>query len=260
MALRATFSDRQLRKLAHENDRVQLLRSRNDLLEHLIFDQDGVQLRALVRQIGEYVVNTVEENTLFGQRQQKWLEQSSSTAVASVAPSSLAKQILSADNQREIKDMFARALDRNANDDKARMAQLQIIFFALTTLVDFRAQLMQSFDKVARFDVVDDRPAPKSVAERRKMVESMVREEQRRKVEKHNKIATRPLCMFLKNDARRLMSELLDSSNDSHTNTDTKSYVEQCIGLYLQYKEATTAELVADYVELAAAEAELQQK
>jgi len=255
-----SVSDKYLRKLAHENDKVQMLRSRTDLLEHLIFDQEGVHLRSLVGQIGEFVLNTVKENTLFGQRQQKLLEQSSSTAVASVAPSSLAKQILSPDDQREIKEMFDRALDRDANDDKARMAQLQIIFFALTTLVDFRSQLMQRFDKVARFDAVDDRPAPKSVAERRKMVENLLKEEQRRKVEKCNKIATVPLCMFLKNDALRLKSELTDSSNDTHTNTDTKSYVEQCIGCYLKYKHATTPELVADHLELTAAETELQQK
>lgn len=234
-------SDNYLRKLAPENDKVQGVRNRTDLLERMIRDESGNDLRHYTRMIGELVMQIADELELFAKRQQAILEARSSTAVAAVAPSSFAKKQLTPDDKDELKRMFARCLDGNPNDDKARTAQLQIVFAALTLLFDVRNQLTEKPEHVERFHDVEIDSAPMSVAERKKAVEAAYKERQRQNELRANLIPTGPLNMWLKKDALDLWSRLLDKK------LTTQQYVEQCCNTYMQYKPTMTAEIVRRY-------------
>lgn len=221
----AVVSTERLRDLYEENTRVQALRSSNDLLERLIMDRDGTDLRAVVSRIGALVQQTAKEFNALHERMQLANEMRNEGAV-----SSFMNQKLAPDDMRVIDHMFHIVLHENPNDDKARVAQLAIVFVALTIEVDVRQQLTPPPKHVDRFSNNNNGAA-----------ETIVDDAEQAQRERANQIQREPLTLFLKNDARRLMTRLADSI------IDLRTYVSECVATYMAYKQAACRRVALQY-------------
>lgn len=203
----AVASSNNLLDLFERNTRVQELRNNNDLLERLIMDPDGTDLRACVAKIGALLQTNIREfNRLNDHLQETWARRNDG------AVSSFMNQKMAAEDVRSIDHMFHSCLDNNPNDDKARVAQLAILFTALTIEVDVRQQLTEQPTHVDRFtdsDVPDlteiDPTWPPAKKARAREAQQKARA---------NQIQREPLTLFLKHDARRLLTQYSESQID----------------------------------------------
>jgi len=156
---------------------------------------------------------------------------------------SLASMTIDDQLRRSIVSCFDIALRDNANDDKARTAQLAIVFFALTQNYDVRRNLSPPPEYVDNAVVRALRTAGANGgsgggAREHESVERAVRREEEEALQRANQIAREPLTLFLKNDSLRLLQRLFDRS------INRRAYVEQCANCYLSYKPAITPHFV----------------
>ena len=219
-------STERLNDLFAANARVQRMRDENDLLERLIMDKDGVDLRAVVSKVGELVQHSAAEYNLLHDRMQAAMEKRREGALSSFVHQKFGHEDLAV-----MKHMFTIAVDNNPNDDKARVAQLAIVFMALTLEVDVRNNLTTPPRHVDRF-VNSDAIADTATDQH---------EQQAR--ERANQIQRGPLVMFLKNDARQLMQKCCGSM------IDLRTYVSECVSLYMSYKHSACPRVAAQYYE-----------
>lgn len=225
----AVASTNNLLDLFERNTRVQELRNANDLLERLIMDPDGTDLRVCVARIGALLqTNIAEFNRQNDQLQQAW-EQCNNGAVSSFMNLKMA-----ADDVRSINHMFQSCLEGNPNDDKARVAQLAILFTALTIEVDVRQQLTEPPVHVDRFKTTEQTVADETPQKRARAMEA-------RQKERSNQIQRVPLTMFLKNDARHLLTQYSESQ------IDIRHYVTECVTAYMSYKPAVDPHTAQQY-------------
>lgn len=224
-------SAKRLTSLFTENERVQNLRNQNDLLERLIMDEDGTDLRATVAAIGRLVVHSLTEFNMLHERMQATMEKRHEGSL-----SSFVHQKFSDTDMKRINHMFDSVLEGNPNDDKARVAQLAILFCALTLEVDVRKNLTPEPKHVDRFadrevdaegggdgggtsDVDADRAAQILA----------------------NVIEIEPFVQFMKNNARQLLTQLFAGR------IDLRAYVSECSILYLSYKQPICARVAMQY-------------
>lgn len=228
-------STERLRDLFVENTAVQKARNENDLLERIIMDKDGVDLRAVVAKVGAHVQHTAGEFNALHDRMHATLEKRNETSVSQFMQAKLTDEDL-----RQLEHQFAVVIDGNPNDDMARVAQLAYLFQALTNDIDVRQQLTAQPKHVERF--ADDgsalaTTAPKPAA----TAEEIFAEQERAQRERANLIQNGPLYMFLKNDSRRLSTRLTESV------IDLRQYVSECVSQYLSYKRAVCPHVARQY-------------
>lgn len=219
----------ELRSLFAENAAVQKARNEHDLLERLIMDPDGTDLRAVVSKISALVEHSSAEYNLLHDRMQSTMERRKEGALSTFMHQKLAHEDLAV-----LRHMFACALENNPNDDHARMAQLTIVFMALTHEVDTRCQL------VAQPQHVDRAALAANGAQTHEAVD-LDELQARERRENANLIQRDPLTLFLKNDARRLMTQFCDSVIDLNT------YVSECVSAYMSYKRAIDPRIAYQY-------------
>ena len=224
-------SNKRLETLYETNTRLWRLRNGNDLLERLIMDcDDGTDLRLVVDRIRAIVLNNIQMHQMYSTRIEQLDEARRGHAVATA---NFTNMRITDANRASIESMFAIALRDNANDDKARTAQLAILFFALTVNYEVRRALAPAPQHVdsAVVRAIDGGAAPRATQD---SIERAVRREQEEATRRANQIALEPLTLFLKNDALRLLQRLLDRS------INRRAYVENCAAAYLAYKPAIT--------------------
>lgn len=237
-------STKRLETLYETNARLQNLRNNNDLLERLIMDcDDGADLRLVVSRIRDIVRNTLDtysDDTK--QLEQLRRRQRQSGTGTSTLSQSLANMTIDDQLRRSIMSCFDIALRDNANDDKARTAQLAILFFALTQNYDVRRNLSPPPEyvdsAVVRALKADRALGAGGGGNEQESIERAVRREEEETLRRANQIAREPLTLFLKNDARRLLQRLFNRS------INRRAYVEQASNLYLSYKPAITPHFV----------------
>lgn len=217
-----------LKDLFVENEKIQKLRNENDLLERLIMDPDGTDLRAVVQRIASLVQHTVQQFNALHDRMQASMEKHKEGTI-----SSFMQQKLPAEDVRTIDHLFHSALDGNPNDDKARTAQLAIVFTALTIEIDVRQQLMAAPQHIDRF--ADASTTEQTVAD-------IVEQEEKAQHQRANQIRSEPLVLFLKHDSRRLLTQFSDKIIP-----DTRAYVSACIDAYMSYKPAADVHVAKQY-------------
>jgi hypothetical protein len=209
-----------LRDLADENTRVQELRCANDLLERLIIDANGADLRAVVDKIGLLVMNTMRQHSMYHDRMQLAMEKRDEGAL-----SAFQHQTLSDGDKNSINHLFSASIENNRNDDKARVSQLAIVFTALTIEVDVRKQLTAQPQHVGRFD------------SRLTQGEDTEREDRQRA----NLIQRDPLVMFLKTKAQDLLTKYTQGI------IDVRTYVDWCVAEYLSFKPVVDRHVALAY-------------
>ena len=229
-------STERLRDLFVENETIQRLRNSNDLLERLIMARDGTDLRAVVAKIAAYVQHSAKEYNALHDRMRAAMDQRNESAI-----SQFMHQKLASEDERVIDHLFNIVLENNPNDDKARIVQLAIVFMALTIEIDARQQFTAQTKHVDRFGAdgaaTDTAlaPTPRDILEKR----------EREEKERANQIQIEPLVMFLKNDARRLLTQLTESM------LDLRAYVTECVSFYMSYKRPVCAHTAARYYNVA---------
>lgn len=209
-----------LRDLAVENTRVQELRNANDLLERLIIDSSGTDLRAVVEKIGILVSNTVRQHSMYHDRMQLSMEKRDEGAL-----SAFVHQTLSDGDKNSINHLFSSSIEDNRNDDKARVSQLAIVFTALTIEVDVRKQLTAQPQHVGRFD--------------NQLAQTDDTERDAR--QRANLIQRDPLVMFLKTKAQPLLTKYTQGIIDICT------YVDFCVAEYLSFKPIVDRHVALQY-------------
>lgn len=209
-----------LRDLFTENTTIQQLRNGDDLLERIALDPEGTDLRAVVAKIGALVAMTLQEYNLLHERMAVAAEK------AGESTASFMQRKIPPEDARALTHLFQSVLEGNPNDDKARVAQLAIVFVALTIEVDVRMQLTAPPRHIDRFE-----PADTSVNTTRTPAQ-LVAQRDREQKERANQINRTALLLFLKNDARTLLTQMTDSV------IDLRMYVSQCLSRYLSYKPA----------------------
>lgn len=222
-------STERLRDLYTENAAVQRLRNENDLLERIIMDKDGVDLRAVVDKIGAHVQHTAREFNALHDRMQATLERRNETSVSQFMQKKLTDEDL-----RALEYMFSIALQGNPNDDKARIRQLAIVFTALTIELDVRQQLTAQPRHVDRFLEAGKEPSVQSA-------EDILAEQERAARERANLIQHSALYMFLEKDSRNLLTKY------SECVINMNHYVEECVNRYLSYKHPVCPHVARQY-------------
>jgi hypothetical protein len=213
----ALVSDAKIGSLKRLNDGVEHARASTDLLYRLITEPSGTDLRALVARIKTHVCGMANElridqqRTAFVNEQQKRL-----------AASFTQKPIVDDDLQC-LNHLFDKlcGLEVNANDDKARIAQLACVFSILTTDIDIRRQLVGSDNNNNNDD--DDRKSA-------------------------NLIDKHALTLFLQHDARQLMTSYRDG------NMTALDYVDRCVTAYLSYLPTLTPRVARSFFAASVAE------
>jgi len=234
-------STKRLETLYESNARLQQLRNNNDLLERLIMDCDnGADLRLVVSRIRDIVRNKLDTYAADArQLEQLRRKQRQSNGGSGVTAQSVANMTIDDQLRRSIMSCFNIALRDNANDDKARTAQLAILFFALTQNYDVRRNLSPppEFVDNAVVRALNARRAANQAADN-ESIERAVRREEEEAVQRANQIAREPLTLFLKHDALPLLQRLFNRS------INRRAYVEQAANRYLSYKPALTPRFV----------------
>jgi hypothetical protein len=218
-----------LRDLFTENTTIQQLRNGDDLLERIALDSEGTDLRAVVAKIGALVQTTCAEYNLLHERMAFAAEQ------AGESTASFMQRKMAPEDVRALNHLFNSVLENNPNDDKARVAQLAIVFVALTIEVDVRVQLTAPQHHADRFETPDAKNDTK------RTIAQLVAQQKREQKERANQIQRRPLLLFLKNDARTLLTQMTDSV------IDLRMYVSQCLSRYLSYKPAFNPRVALQY-------------
>jgi hypothetical protein len=233
-------STRRLESLYAVNSKIVAARMRVELLERLILDsEDGTDLRAVVDSIRVLVVHTAREHRKFTRNVERLGRERRG---ALTAMSNFKQTRLSETEERCIVDGFDDALRDNANDDKARIQQLAILFFGLTTNYHVRHNLTahpQHVDTaVAQSTTQSIRVVsepPRQSASKARRVAAELAEKAKKRADQIDRSA---LTLFMRNDAKHLAQHLLDRT------ISTREYVERCANLYLGYKPAITPDLV----------------
>lgn len=215
-----TPSAARLKDLYAANAFVQQLRNENDLLERLIMDKDGTDLRAVVAKCGELVRHSATEYNLLHDRMQQAMEKRREGTL-----SSFVHQKLSHDDISVLNHMFEILLKDNPNDDKARVGQLAVVFVALTIEIDVRANLTAQPKHVDRFSAG----------------ESSTTTAEQQRIERSNLIQKDPLTLFLMNDARELRTKLFSGM------LDLRGYVSSCVAQYMAYKPSVCVRVAQEY-------------
>lgn len=211
------------------------MRNANDLLERLIMDKDGTDLRAVVSKVGQLVQHSAAEYNMLHDRMQTAMEKRREGAL-----SSFVHQKLGHEDLNVLKHMFDIVITDNPNDDKARTAQLAIVFVALTLEVDVRVNLTAQPKHVDRFADVGTGAAVPVAQNGGGGVDAT--EQQR--IERSNLIQRDPLVLFLQNDSRQLMTKLFSSM------LDLRAYVSECVAQYMSYKRAACPHVAAQYYDM----------
>lgn len=196
--------------LKAQNDRVEAARSASDLLYRIITDPSGTDLRALVAKIRAHLMEMAVEYRVEQQRLALSNEQQRRVAPA------FALKVLTDDDVQSLAHLFDKqcGLEVNANDDKARIAQLEVVFSILSTDIDVRRLLVDHSKPVARFADKDAAP---------------IEHDDRKAANLADKSA---LSLFLQHDAKPLMTAYRDGL------ITTLQYVDRCVEAYLAYTPA----------------------
>lgn len=194
----ALVSDAKLGSLKRLNDGVEHARTSTDLLYRLITEPSGTDLRALVTRIKAHVCGMANELRIEQQRTALANEQQKRLTA------SFTQKPIVDDDLQCLQHLFDKmcGLETNANDDKARIAQLACVFSILTTDIDIRRQLVGGDDS-------DDRKSA-------------------------NSIDRNALTLFLQHDARQLMTSYRDG------NMTAIDYVDRCVTAYMSYLPTLT--------------------
>jgi hypothetical protein len=206
----APVSDAKIGSLKRLNDGVEHARASTDLLYRLITEPSGTDLRALVARIKTHVCGMANELRIDQQRTALANEQQKRLAA------SFTQKPIVDDDLQCLNHLFDKlcGLEVNANDDKARIAQLACVFSILTTDIDIRRQLVGT-DAGGNNDD-DDRKAA-------------------------NLIDRSALTLFLQHDARQLMTSYRDG------NMTALDYVDRCVTAYLSYLPTLTPRVARNF-------------
>jgi hypothetical protein len=210
MALSAPVSDAKIGSLKRLNDGVEHARASTDLLYRLITEPSGTDLRALVARIKTHVCGMANELHVDQQRTALANEQQKRLAA------SFTQKPIVDDDLQCLNHLFDKlcGLEVNANDDKARIAQLACVFSILTTDIDIRRQLVGSDANDNNNN--DDRKSA-------------------------NLIDRSALTLFLQHDARQLMTSYRDG------NMTALDYVDRCVTAYLSYLPTLTPRVARSF-------------
>lgn len=203
------ISDARVESIQQLNDNVEKARRSSDLLYRLITEASGTDLRALTKKISAHLYDAAKEYRIYQQRIALANEQQKKFA------SSFMQKQLTDDDLQSLHHLFDKlcGLEVDANDDKARIAQLAVVFSILTIDIDVRRLLVAPPKQMARFGA-------------EQATGSSTGDDDRKAA---NLIDKSALTMFLTHDSRNLMSLYRDGV------ITTLQYVDRCITAYMAY-------------------------
>lgn len=205
-------SEARVGSLKRLNDRVEAARCGSDLLYRIITDPSGTDLRALVAKIRAHILSMAEQYQAEQRRLALLNEQLRRVT------SSFTHKPLGDDDLQCIAHLFDKlcGLECNANDDKARLAQLAVVFSILTIDIDVRRELLPPRQQLARFGA-DGKPL---------VVRAAAIDDDRKAA---NLIDESALGMFLQHNALPLMSAYRDGMMTA------LEYVDRCVEAFIGY-------------------------
>ena len=200
------------------NDHVEQARRSSDFLYRAITDPTGIDLRALVAKIRTHLLAMADE---YRAAQQRF---ALSNELQKRVTSAFANKTLTDDDFQTLVHLLDKqcGLANNANDDKARIAQLGVVFSILSVDIDVRRLLVEPSRHVARFTSDGSVVAP---PERHAVDDDRAT----------NLIDKNALTLFLQHNAKQLTT----AHNDGLITTF--EYVDRCVEAYLAYLPTLSA-------------------
>ncbi len=130
------------------NDIVFGLRCKEDRLVGIILAQDGTDSRAVVKLLGDFVINTAHKYNVYTQKQIAAIDRARGENVS--VSNFVHRKIAPADIDL-MQEFFDTMLKNNANDHLTRTMRVGTIFVGLTMCIEFRTELTPAPQHVNRF-------------------------------------------------------------------------------------------------------------